>query len=253
MTLCSLRRSRSQPGYASAASRTSTRDAEARGLRVAAPAWPLLRRSRSCGAGLLAAHGLHIRLRLLERWLPSFPSRTSDDTLEALQKLSRQSIMIFLCWVSLAIGVLDVQHEVRDLLKPYALLLQKFLDFCKKDFILWTSFKFPEPNLVGSDENYVDLPRLFSGEVFDIILELLPGGLAEWFVHSVARAAVDDVIVVLLLWISIVQSLVPFLIEFDCQDPVRGLVLDDDLIDVLHHRVPDDVHAGRPLEVGRWL
>ena len=203
-------------------------------------------------AGLLAAHGLHIRL--LERRHPSFLSRTSDDLLETPQKLCCQSLLICPCWVSLAIGVLDALHEVRDLLKPYAVLLQEFLDFCKKDFILRRSFKFPEPNLVGSDENYVDLPSFFIGEVFDILLELLPGGLAEWFVHSVARAAVDDVIVVRPLWIWIVQSLVPFLIDFDCQDPVRGLVPDDDLIDALHQRVRDDVHAhaGRPFEVVRW-
>ena len=173
--------------------------------------------------------------------------------LETPQKLVRQSFLIYLCWVSCAIGVVDVLHEVRDLLKPYAVLDEKFLHFCKKkNFILWTSFKFTEPNLVGSDENYVDLPRFLLAEEFDILLELRPGGLAEWFVHSVARAAVDDVIVVLVIWIFIVQSLRPFLFELDCQDPVLGLVPEDDLIDAPHQRVPEDVHAERPLEVGRW-
>ena len=82
----------------------------------------------------------------------------------------------------------------------FAVLDQKFLHFFEKTFV-WGSFKFTEPNLVGSDENYVDLPRFLLAEEFDILLELRPGGLAEWFVHSVARAAVDDVIVILLLWI----------------------------------------------------
>jgi len=128
---------------------------------------------------------------------------------------------------------------------------RSFFISAKKN-IIWWLFKFTAPNLVGSDENYVDLPSFFLAEAFDILLELLPGGLAKWFVHSVARAAEDDVIVLLLLWIFIIQSLVPFLIDLDCQDPVLGLVPEDDLIDALHQRVPEDVHAERPLEVGRW-
>ena len=126
-----------------------------------------------------------------------------------------------------------------------------FISAKKKNFIIWRLFKFTAPNLVGSDENYVDLPSFFIGEELDFVLELLPRGLPERFPHSVARAAVDDVIVVPLHWIFILQSLPPFLIELDCQDPVLGLLPQDDLIDAIHQRVPDDVHAERPLEVGR--
>ena len=92
----------------------------------------------------------------------------------------------------------------------------------------------------------------FLAEAFDILRERLPGGLAEWFVHSVARGAVDDVIVVLLRWKFKIQRLLPSSCDLDCQDPVLGLVPEDDLIDAPHQRVPEDVHAERPLEVGRW-
>ena len=111
----------------------TSRDHLSFSFRVAAPAWPLLRRSRSCVAGLLAAHGLHIRL--LERRHPSFLLRTSDDLLETPQKLSCQSLLICPCWVSLAIGVVDLLHEVRDLLKPNGVQGQKFLYFCKNKFL----------------------------------------------------------------------------------------------------------------------
>ena len=152
----------------------------------------------------------------------------------------------------MAIGERDVLHEVRYLFKPYCVLLQKFLDFCKKSFSHETIFHFSDPKLVGSDENHVDFPSFFLGEAFDFLLENVPSPLAERFVHCVARAAEDDVIVLVPGWIFILQRVAPCLIDFDCQDPVPGLLLDDDLIDVTHQRVRDDEHAERPLDVGRW-